>query len=543
MNTDQAAPLLNIRDLEITFPNRVKPFQAVKKASLTLNAGEIHAVVGESGSGKTMLARSILQLLPPPARITAGAIHFQGRDLAQCSPEDMRAIRGAEIGMIFQEPLVSLNPALKIGYQLCEGLKLHTKLSDSEVRKRAIELLEAVRITDPERCMEQYPHEFSGGMRQRIMIASAMMLRPRLLLADEPTTALDAIVQKNVLDIMQEIGSELGVSILLISHDLPLVARYADHVTVMEKGLVVEQGSVEEVIQNPQHPYTQKLLASLPNPKRDRPDDSAATPEPVLRAKDLDVEYSSPSPWPFMKPTSHHVVKGVSFDIGRGEMLGLVGESGSGKSTVGRALLRLKDLAAGSITFDGQDVSLLQGRNLLAFRQQVQVVFQDPFSSLNPRMKIGQIVQEGLRHTPGIGRGEMNARTAEMLDAVGLGKDFENRFVHELSGGQRQRVAIARALITRPSLVIADEPVSALDVTIQAQILDLLRRLKAEMGFSCLFISHDLAVVEAICDRTLIMYCGEIVEQGKTGLLFEHPQHDYTKQLVEAAPKLEFSAA
>lgn len=543
MNTDQAVPLLSIRDLEITFPNPARPFQAVKKANLTLNEGQIHAVVGESGSGKTMLARSILQLLPPPAQITSGAIHFQGRDLAQCSDEDMRAIRGAEIGMIFQEPLVSLNPALKIGYQLCEGLKLHTKLSEVEVRQRAIGLLEAVRIADPERCMEQYPHEFSGGMRQRIMIASAMMLRPRLLLADEPTTALDAIVQKNVLDIMQEVGTELGVSILLISHDLPLVARYADYVTVMEKGLVVEQGSVKEVIQNPQHPYTQKLLASLPNPKRDRPDDSAGPTEPVLQAKNLNVEYSTPSPWPFLKPSVHHVVKDVSFDIGRGEMLGLVGESGSGKSTVGRALLCLKDLAGGSITFEGKDVTQLKGRDLLAFRQQVQVVFQDPFSSLNPRMKIGQIVQEGLRHTPGLDRAELTARTAEMLEAVGLGKDFENRFVHELSGGQRQRVAIARALITKPSLVIADEPVSALDVTIQAQILELLRKLKAEMGFSCLFISHDLAVVEAICDRTLIMYRGAIVEQGKTGLLFEQPKHEYTKQLVEAAPKLEFSAA
>ncbi len=380
-------------------------------------------------------------------------------------------------------------------------------------------------------------------MRQRIMIASAMMLRPRLLLADEPTTALDAIVQKNVLDIMQEVAGELGVAILLISHDLPLVARYADQVTVMEKGLVVEQGSVEEVIQNPQHPYTQKLLASLPNPKRDRPSAAPEPTEPVVQAGNLDVEYITPSPWPFLKPSTHHVVKNVSFDIGRGEMLGLVGESGSGKSTVGRALLRLKDLAGGEIHFEGKDVAKLQGRDLLKFRQQVQVVFQDPFSSLNPRMKVGQIVQEGLRHTPGIGKKEISARTGAMLEAVGLGQDFKHRFVHELSGGQRQRVAIARALITRPSLVIADEPVSALDVTIQAQILDLLRKLKAELGFSCLFISHDLAVVEAICDRTLIMFRGEIVEQGNTGQLFDNPAHDYTKQLVEAAPKLELTVA
>ncbi|WP_394855540.1 ABC transporter ATP-binding protein [Nitratireductor aquimarinus] len=531
--------MLQISDLEIVFPFKT-PITAVHKASLTIEPGQIHAVVGESGSGKTMLARSVLRLLPPPAEIASGQVLFQGRDLASLSNRQMRAVRGAEIGMIFQEPLVSLNPALRIGKQLSEGLKLHSNLENDKIRDRAIEMLKAVRIPDPEDCLNRYPHEFSGGMRQRIMIASVMMLRPKLLLADEPTTALDAIVQKDVLDIMRDVVGELGAAVMLISHDLGLVARYADQVTVMEKGLIVEQGASEKILTTPAHPYTVKLLASLPHGPQPKPDDvtERARAKPLLSARDVKVHYEIPSPWPFARAGQKCAVAGVSLDLHEGEMLGLVGESGSGKSTLGRALIRLKDPSSGTVTFRGKDILGLRGEPLRAVRRELQIVFQDPFSSLDPRMRVAELIAEGLRHIPGISRREKRERVAEMLDAVGLGGAYGERFPHELSGGQRQRVAIARTLVTRPSVVVADEPVSALDVTVQAQILKLLRELKERFSFSCLFISHDLGVVESLCDRVLVMYRGRIMEQAPTRRLFEQPHHPYTCRLMNAVPVL-----
>ncbi|WP_367716578.1 ABC transporter ATP-binding protein [Nitratireductor sp. GISD-1A_MAKvit] len=539
MTHSPTMPLLQIRDLKIVFPFK-EPMTAVHEANLTIEPGQIHAVVGESGSGKTMLARSVLRLLPPPAQIAGGQVLFQGRDLASLSDRQMRAVRGAEIGMIFQEPLVSLNPAIRIGKQLSEGLRLHSNLDDEEIRDRAIEMLKAVRIPDPEDCLKRYPHEFSGGMRQRIMIASVMMLRPKLLLADEPTTALDAIVQKDVLDIMRDVVGEFGASVMLISHDLGLVARYAHQVTVMEKGLIVEQGSSDRLLTAPEHPYTIKLLASLPHGPQEEAG-KPAEPEPsvpLLSARDIKVHYEIPSPWPFARPGQKCAVAGVSLDLHEGEMLGLVGESGSGKSTLGRALIRLKDPSSGTVTFRGQEILGLSGEPLRAVRRELQIVFQDPFSSLDPRMRVAELIAEGMRHLPNIDRAEKRERVAEMLDAVGLGGGYGERYPHELSGGQRQRVAIARALVTRPSVVVADEPVSALDVTVQAQILKLLRKLKERFGFSCLFISHDLGVVESLCDRVLVMYRGQIMEQAPTRRLFEQPHHPYTCRLMNAVPVL-----
>ncbi|WP_339849725.1 ABC transporter ATP-binding protein [uncultured Nisaea sp.] len=530
--------LLEVRGLEVTFPIPGREVRACQNVDLAIAPGQIHAVVGESGSGKTMLARSTLRLLPPPALITAGSIHFEGRDLVEASELEMRKVRGARIGMIFQEPLVSLNPALRIGRQMAEAMRLHTDLPMEEIRAKAVEMLRAVRMPDPEGCLSRYPHEFSGGMRQRIMIASVMMMRPALLLADEPTTALDAVVQREVLDIMADIVKEFGTSIMLVSHDLGVVARYADEATVMEKGVVVEQGASGKLLAQPSHPYTQKLLSSLPKP----PTSSRASTEvrqPLLSARDIEVHYETPSRWPFGKPRLHRAVAGMSLDIHADEMVGLVGESGSGKSTLGRALIRLKDPSAGSVTLDGQDILSLSGTALRDVRRQLQIIFQDPYSSLNPRMRIGALVGEGLRHIDDISPTKARERVLDMLDAVGLGRGYADRFPHEMSGGQRQRVAIARALVSRPRLVVADEPVSALDITIQAQILDLLRDLKNRFDFACLFISHDLGVVESICDRVLVMYKGRVMEEAGAAALFARPSHPYTCRLMNAAPMLE----
>lgn len=537
MSQNPESSLLEIKGLDIVFPAHQGSVTVVKDASLSIGRGQIHAVVGESGSGKTMVARAILGLLPSPATIARGDIEFEGVKLTGMDERGMRKVRGSKIGMIFQDPLVSLNPTTKIRHQLFEGLKLHTNLSEAEIRARALELLRAVRINDPEGCLERYPHEFSGGMRQRIMIASAMMLRPALLLADEPTTALDTIVQKEVLDTMRDLARDMGVAILLISHDLGLVAKYADYITVMERGMVVESGVCDEILSNPRQPYTRKLLNSLPQPGEFRDRDKASEIEkPLLAAENLNVQYVKASPWPFVQPTIHRVVHNLSLTIGKQETLGLVGESGSGKSTLGRALIRLKDASSGRVTFEGSDVLGMRGENLRQMRRRMQIVFQDPYSSLDPRMRVSQLIAQGLRHTPGLTRAQKHERVAAMLSDVGLGTEFGDRFPHQLSGGQRQRVAIARALISGPSLVVADEPVSALDVTVQAQILQLWQSLRAKRGFSCLFISHDLGVVQAVCDRTLVMYKGWIVENAATDALFENPQHPYTRRLLDAAP-------
>ncbi|MES0884908.1 ABC transporter ATP-binding protein [Roseibium sp. SCP14] len=532
-----AKSLLEIRGLNVSFPLSHTTVHAVRNVDMTIGEGEVAAIVGESGSGKTMIGRSILDLLPQPGIISSGSIHFQGNDLTTAGEKAMRAIRGAKIGMIFQEPLVSLNPSLRIGVQMFEAMKLHSSRSMEEIRQSAMDMLERVKIPDPARCLERFPHEFSGGMRQRIMIASVMMLRPRLLIADEPTTALDAVVQKEVLDIMKEIANSYGTAVLLVSHNLGAVAHYADTITVMSKGKVVEHGKADQIIRSPNHVYTQKLLKSLPSGCPDQEQDDRER-TPLLQVRNLAVDFQIPSRWPFGKPSIKRAVDTVSLDISEGEMIGVVGESGSGKTTLGRAIVRLLDTKSGEIHFRGTNVLAAKGKALRKLRTDMQVIFQDPFSSLNPRMKIGALVGEGLRHVPGLSKSDRDKRVHSMLKAVALDADYAERLPHELSGGQRQRIAIARALISKPKLVIADEPVSALDVTVQAQILELLRTLRDQMGFACLFISHDLGVVESICDRVLVMYHGHVLENADTVSLFERPQHPYTCQLLNAVPML-----
>lgn len=530
--TASSEHVLTITGLNIAFgSSRV---EVVRNANLTMRPGEIHALVGESGSGKTMLARAIIGLLPDGMSITSGRINFDGRDLTKVDETARRKLRGAHIGMIFQEPLVSLNPSMKIGAQMAEAVRLHTGKTGDKIRQMSLEMLRAVRISDPESCLDRYPHEFSGGMRQRIMIASVMMLSPKLLLADEPTTALDAIVQREVLDIMRDMAKNYGVSILLVTHDLGVVASYADQVTVMCRGDTVESGATTELIRTPKQEYTRSLLAAMPRPPVGKQSDFCSA-APLIEAKSLRIAYDEPAAFPFGPRRSKTVVHDMSLAVRVGEMVGLVGESGSGKSTFGRAMIQLKAITGGQILWRGQDATSLSSKDLRRLRPKMQIVFQDPFSSLNPRLRIGQIVAEGLRM---LTEAKPAHRVEEMLEAVGLGGDYSTRFPHELSGGQRQRVAIARALMTRPELVVADEPVSALDVTVQAQILDLLKDLRSRFGFACLFISHDLSVVESVCDRVVVMYRGRVMEEATARQLFERPVHPYTRRLLSAAPHL-----
>jgi peptide/nickel transport system ATP-binding protein len=501
----------------------------------TLEAGERLAIVGESGSGKTMATRAIPGLLAAGVHRSAGSIRFDGQELTALASEQLRAIRGAGIGMVFQEPMTSLNPALPIGKQLAEGLKLHRKLGDAEIRRRSIDMLHRVQIVDPERCLDSYPHEFSGGMRQRIMLASVLMLEPRLLIADEPTTALDTLSQREVLQLMVALTREMGTALLLITHDLGLVAQYTDRVLVLEKGVLVEEGMTRDVLAAPKHPYTAKLVGSLPRPG----DGGASGPiegEVLLAIDGAVVEYAG-KPGLFRAGAPKRVIDGVSIDVRAGEIVALVGASGSGKTTLGRAALGLKELAGGAIRFEGTDLAAMDRRQDQAFRRAAQIIFQDPFSSLAPHLRIGEIVGAALRHIPGMTDTERGERVSRMLEEVGLA-GYERRRPHQMSGGQRQRVAIARAIVSKPRLVVADEPVSALDLTIQKQVIELLQRLQREYGFACLFVTHDLAVVEQIADRVVVLEQGKIVEEGATAAVFADPRHDYTRRLLAASPAL-----
>jgi len=529
--------LLVADKLGIAFPSqREAGKNIVRDVNFTLNTGEVMAIVGESGSGKTMIARSILGLLPSGGYISAGSVSFRNTDIASLSSKELQAIRGQEISMIFQEPMVSLNPTLKIGYQMCEASKHHTDKPYADIWTRAVDLLQRVQITDAEACMNKYPHEFSGGMRQRIMIASSLMMKPALLIADEPTTALDCLVQKEILDILLDITKQEGTSVLLITHDLGLVAHYADKVLVMEKGNAVEQGVVKNILEKPTHPYTRKLLSSLPH--RDmRPDDSKEK-TPAVAISSLCVDYPIRRKWFWQEQQYNRVLKNIDLKVMKGETLAVVGESGSGKTTLGRAILQLVGAAEGSI-FVGD--TLVTGDNppgFRAMRDRIQLIFQDPFSALSPRETIGAIISEPLALQKGLSKEEIQTRTRQMLVDVGLDASYETRYPNELSGGQRQRISIARALIGKPEIVIADEPVSALDITVQAQILKLLDELKVKHGFTCIFISHDLGVVEQVADRIVVMYHGHIVEWGKADSLLEKPAHSYTQQLLAALPEL-----
>ena len=520
-----SAPVLAIRGLEVSVArDEGRRDTVVDRVSLEVGPGEIVALVGESGSGKTMIGRSVLRLLPGVARIDAGEILFEGSDLARATEAQMRRVRGAAIGMVFQEPMVSLNPALRVGFQMAEALRLHRGLSDGEARERAAAMLRRVRIADPERCLASHPHQFSGGMRQRIMLASVFATQPKLLIADEPTTALDAIIQKEVMEMLVELARESGTSVLLVSHDLGMVAQYAQRVAVMRRGAVVEAGATRDVLLAPKHEYTRALLESLPRRDLGAPAESNAV-EPLIEVRGLTVDFPGKPRWFWQRARKVRAVDGVDLDIRAGETLAVVGESGSGKTTIGRVLVRLLRQSAGRIRFEGGEL-------------RTQMVFQDPYSSLDPRMTLLQIVAEGLRHVPGLPARERHARAREMLREVGLGEEYAQRFPHELSGGQRQRVCIARAIVARPRFVVADEPVSALDVTIQKQVLDLLVDLKRRFDFTCLFVSHDLGVVERIADRVVVMHRGRIVESGPRDAIFDRPCHPYTRRLLQANPRI-----
>ncbi|HEX2889823.1 ABC transporter ATP-binding protein [Vineibacter terrae] len=510
----------------------------VDDVSFSIGRGEFLAVVGESGSGKTMAARAILGLLPPAIIRVDGRIRLDGEDLTQATPERLRQLRGPAIGMVFQEPMVSLNPALTIGTQMAEGLKLHRRLSPQEIRDRSIEMLQRVQIRDPERCLAAFPHEFSGGMRQRIMLASVMLLRPSLLIADEPTTALDTLVQREVLDLMVELARQEGTAVMLITHNLGLVARYAQRAVVLQRGTLVESGPAQQILAAPTHPYTRQLVDALPH--REAATHRDAPGEPVIAARGLEVTFGGRRRF-FGRRPSVRAVDGVDLEVRAGETVAVVGGSGSGKTTLGRAMLRLIPASGGQVLFRGSDILSADRATLRAFRLGCQLVFQDPYSSLDPRMRVGQTVAEPLRHVPGLSADDKARRVEEVLEEVGLA-GFGRRLPHELSGGQRQRVAIARAIVRRPVFVVADEPVSALDMTIQKQVLTLFRDLQRQRGFACLFISHDLAAVEEVADRVVVMQSGRIVEQGSRDDIFDRPQHDYTKALLAASPALDMPA-
>jgi peptide/nickel transport system ATP-binding protein len=526
------APLLTVDHLRIEAAR--SGVAVVDDVSLAIARGEFLAVVGESGSGKTAAARAILGLLPPGLHKVGGRIALDGEDLSAMSPRRMQALRGRSVGMVFQEPMVSLNPAISVGAQMAEGLALHERLTKSEIRQRCLDMLTRVQIRDPLRTFDAYPHEFSGGMRQRIMLASVMLLKPKLLLADEPTTALDTLSQREVLDLMVALARDHGTAVMLITHNLGLVSRYAQRAVVLRQGRLVEAGSTRQILFAPREAYTRQLVDALPRrgvKTRPRTDG-----EPLVSVRGLKVAFGG-RPRLFRRSVDVAAVNGVDLDIGAGETVAVVGGSGSGKTTLGRAMLRLIPSAAGEIRFRGRNVTSARDRE---FRLASQLVFQDPYSSLDPRMRVGEIVAEPLRHVPQLSGAERGRRVTAMLDEVGLA-GFAQRWPHELSGGQRQRIAIARAIVRRPAFVVADEPVSALDMTIQAQVLKLLERLQSQYSFACLFISHDLAAVEQIADRVVVMQGGSIVEQGSRDEIFDRPRHDYTKALLAAAPVLDFS--
>jgi peptide/nickel transport system ATP-binding protein len=523
-------PLLDITGLRLE-TKQGQPL--VHDLSLSLPRGACLALVGESGSGKTLASRAIVDLLPSGVRRSKGQIRLNGEDLTELRPSKMRAVRGRDIGMVFQEPMASLNPALTIGEQLAEGLRLHLRLGRHEIRERCLDMLRRVRISDPQACLGAHPHVFSGGMRQRIMLASVMLLKPKLLIADEPTTALDSLSQKEVMELMTALAREEGASILLITHDLGLVARYSQSMAVLEKGCLVESGDTSVVMSGPKHAYTRRLLAALPRRGRSTPAPVTTKP-PLLEVRGACIDYPGASGL-LKRQSPHRVVRMVDLNVMPGEIVALVGGSGSGKSTLGRAVLGLRSLSAGQICFDGADISTLSDASYKSFRRQAQMVFQDPFSSLDPRVRIADQVGAALRHVQGPSLEERRARVRDTLTRVGL-SGFEERLPHQMSGGQRQRVAIARAVASRPRLVVADEPVSALDATISRQVLDLFRELQTEYGFACLFITHDLNLVEEIASRVYVLSAGEVVESGPVADVFSHPSDAYTRDLLAARP-------
>ena len=530
---DSNAPVLTVEGLCVSVRSDDGLRPLVADLSFTLHRGETLAIAGESGSGKSITSLAIMGLLPPPAvRVTGGRILLGETNLLTLSDNQMQAVRGSRIAMIFQEPMTSLNPVMTIGHQLTEAIRAHEPIRPAEAGLRALAALQAVRISEPERRMRQYPHELSGGMRQRVMIAMALALRPAVLIADEPTTALDVTVQAEILDLLRGLQRDLGTALILITHDMGVVAEMADRVIVMKSGQAVETGAVTEIFDAPQHPYTQTLLAAVPRMGKGE----GAQPlvaGPVLKVRDLAVRYDITGG--FLSRVTHQVqaVAGITFDIREGEIFSIVGESGCGKSTVARAFTGLAPFT-GTVEINGRFLD--QRGPDKAARRDIQMIFQDPMASLDPRMTVGDQVAEPLV-IHGVGtRAEQRAEVSALFEKVGLTQDQIDRYPHEFSGGQRQRICIARALALRPRLIIADESVAALDVSVQARVLDLLKDLKAQFGIAFLFISHDMAVVENISDRIAVMYLGQIVECGTRAQIFGNPRHAYTRRLMEAVP-------
>ena len=522
-------PTLAVRDLRVTFGSRRTAREVVHGVSFEVAPGEVLAIVGESGSGKSVTALALMGLLPRGSgAVTGGSANFEGIELFGLDPEARRRIAGPRIGMIFQEPMTSLNPVLSIGTQMTEGPVAHGLATPAEARAQAIAMLERVGIPDGAARLSQYPHEFSGGMRQRVMIAMAMMMKPALLIADEPTTALDVTIQAQILDLMRALIAETGTSLILITHDMGVVAETADRVLVMRHGRMVEEGAVGPLFAQPRKDYTRALLAAVP--RLDGPTASAVagTASPIVRVDGVSKTFSGRS--------ETRALDAVSLDIMAGETVALVGESGSGKSTLGRAVARLIDVDDGAILVDGTDMARLRGGALRRARAKVQMVFQDPYASLDPRFTVGRTVAEPMNIHRKAGRGEARELAGALLQQVGLDAGLAGRYPHEFSGGQRQRVAIARALAAGPAIIVADEPTSALDVSIQAQVLDLLTQLRDSRGIAFLFISHDLAVVRRISSRVAVMRAGRILEIGPTAAVLDEPRHVYTRALLSAAP-------
>jgi len=554
---DQA--LARIENLRVEFETKDGTVVGVEDVSFSINPGETVAVVGESGSGKSVSSLSLMRLVEyGGGSITGGRMIFDRKDgkeldLAKADKDLMKTIRGNEIGMIFQEPMTALNPVFTVEKQLTEGLRVHRGLNKEQAKARALELMKQVRIPEPERRLKQYPHELSGGMRQRVVIAMALACEPRLLIADEPTTALDVTIQAEILALVNRLKNETGTAVMFITHDMAVVAQMADRVVVMYRGNKVEEGPVDQIFENPQHPYTKALLAAVPKlgemtgktypePMKlfgvegQKIEPIPGEAKPLLEVRNLTTRFAVKGGFFRRTVAQVHAVEDVSFVINKGQTLSLVGESGCGKSTCGRSVLRLVEPHSGHVWLDGKDVIALGQEGLRKARLDMQMIFQDPFASLNPQMQLSDQVAEPMRNYGTHKGGDMHKRIEMLFDRVELPRSFMRRYPHELSGGQRQRVAIARALALNPKLIVADEAVSALDVSVQAQVLNLMMELQADMGISYLFISHDMAVVERVSHRVGVMYLGRIVEIGSRTAVFENPQHPYTQALMKAVP-------
>ncbi|WP_457108010.1 ABC transporter ATP-binding protein [Methylobacterium sp. P5_C11] len=553
-------PILSVSDLTVSFRSDGRWREVVHGISFDVGPRETVALVGESGSGKSVSALSILRLLPPDASRIGGRVRFAGRELLAAPEAEMRRVRGDSIAMIFQEPMTSLNPVLTIGFQIAEALIRHRGLSRSAAEAEAIRLLDKVRIPAARSRLHEYPHRFSGGMRQRVMIAMALACRPKLLIADEPTTALDVTIQAQILDLIKSLQDEEGMSVLFITHDMGVVAEIADRTVVMYRGRAVEAGPTARIFSDPAEPYTRALLAAVPRlgamtgfsrplrfpvvdratgataPTVETPDTVQVAARPVLEVRDLTTRFEIRSGLLGRVSGRVHAVERVSFSLAAGETLALVGESGCGKSTTGRSILRLVEPLSGSVLLDGEDVAGLDPKSLRVRRQKMQMIFQDPFASLDPRMSVGAAVAEPLLINRLAIPREARRRAEDLLARVGLSPETAGRFPHEFSGGQRQRICIARALALNPRLIVADEAVSALDVSVKAQVVNLMLDLQAEFGLAYLFISHDMAVVERVSHRVAVMYLGEIVEIGPRAAVFGNPQHPYTRKLLAAVP-------